>query len=232
MTDRRCEICGCTDDKACRLESGRPCDWIDAHGAAVCSNPKCVRLYHLAAAANTIEQGQAIQPVSKPETIAFFVDGKPKPGGSKTAMPVMSKGRPVMARGRPLINMVDAASTGSTESKAAYKAWRLAVSTTARLIMGSGSPPIIEPVEVSVWFFVKRPKGDYGTGRNANTLKASAPAVPITKPDATKLWRLAEDCLTGIVWTDDNQVVDQNVHKRYAIAGRTGMAIVIQPLVF
>ena len=58
-------------------------------------------------------------------------------------------------------------------------------------------------------------KGHYGTGRNADQVKASAPPHPTTKPDATKLVRAVEDALTGVIWRDDSQVVRQWASKVY-----------------
>jgi Holliday junction resolvase RusA-like endonuclease len=71
------------------------------------------------------------------------------------------------------------------------------------------------PVGMSLLFSRARPKGHYGTGRNAGVLKPSAPPYPTTKPDSLKLTRGVEDALTGVVWRDDAQVVEQTVMKRW-----------------
>jgi Holliday junction resolvase RusA-like endonuclease len=144
-------------------------------------------------------------------------------------MPVMVKGRPLIRNGRPVVNMVDSASQG--KRGVAYKAWRKAIETTARLVFRDPQP-LIYPIELTAIFFVARPQGHYGTGRNAGQLKDNAPAVPTTKPDATKMLRLVEDCLSGIIWVDDNNVVDQVCRKRYALNGRTGVAIRIDPVIY
>lgn len=37
-----CRHCGCTEERACRLYPGEPCNWID-NTRTVCSNPSCVK---------------------------------------------------------------------------------------------------------------------------------------------------------------------------------------------
>lgn len=41
------------------------------------------------------------------------------------------------------------------------------------------------------------------------------PALPLKRPDATNLQKLAEDTLTGLFWADDNVVVNILTSKRY-----------------
>lgn len=53
----------------------------------------------------------------------------------------------------------------------------------------------------------------------------AANAYPITKPDSTKLVRAVEDALTGVLWGDDAQVVDQHVFKRYGVPERAEIEV-------
>jgi len=69
------------------------------------------------------------------------------------------------------------------------------------------------PIGVFIGFCMKRPKSHFGTGKNADILKDSAPEKPKSKPDLSKCVRAIEDALTGIVWKDDSQVV-------YILAGK------------
>ena len=71
------------------------------------------------------------------------------------------------------------------------------------------------PVVVTIGFYFARPRGHYGTGRNASTVRAAAPARMTTMPDVDKLARCALDALTGIVFRDDAQIVDLHAVKRY-----------------
>lgn len=44
---------------------------------------------------------------------------------------------------------------------------------------------------------------------------------PAKRPDRGNLLKFYEDCLTGIVWVDDSQVVDGAVRKIFAEVPRT-----------
>jgi Holliday junction resolvase RusA-like endonuclease len=80
------------------------------------------------------------------------------------------------------------------------------------------------PLDLFVVFRFVRPKSHYGTGRNAERLKTSAPQHHVVKPDTTKLVRALEDALTGVVWRDDAQVVIQHAVKSYALRGESACA--------
>ena len=142
------------------------------------------------------------------EKIEFFVPGIPRPGGSKSAFPIINKttGKPVMKDGRIM--------TRVKESGKHTPAWRADVKHFAFQVYDG--EPLQGPLALSVVFHLPRPQGHYGTGRNAGKLKSSAPPYPTTMPDATKLLRAVEDALTGGLWRDDSQIVAQVVSKRYA----------------
>lgn len=79
-----------------------------------------------------------------------------------------------------------------------------------------GDAPLMDgPLRLALTFFRPRPKGHYGTGRNAGVLKDSAPDFPTTKPDGLKLARSVEDALTGVVYLDDALIVEGVQRKRY-----------------
>jgi Holliday junction resolvase RusA-like endonuclease len=104
-----------------------------------------------------------------------------------------------------------------TEDNPKSKPWRSVVALcAAEVIRGE---MFTGAVAVDVTFFMQRPKGHYGTGRNAGVMKPSAPPYPIVKPDLTKCWRPAEDALKGIAWADDSQVVIQRIRKVYGVPG-------------
>ena len=144
--------------------------------------------------------------------IEFFVPGIPRPGGSKTAMPIYGRsGHAVTTltsagKHRPVLRYVDDAKGN--------KEWRAAVAGHARQKYGA-QQPMVGPLSIRVVFWMPRPKGHFGTGRNAGTVKAGAPTFPAFKPDCTKLMRSTEDALKGILWEDDSQIVHQEIDKMY-----------------
>lgn len=65
-----------------------------------------------------------------------------------------------------------------------------------------------EALELSCVFFVQRPKGHYGTGRNFNVIKPQFVHVrPTGRPDFSNLVKMVEDALTSHAWKDDDQIV-------------------------
>lgn len=75
--------------------------------------------------------------------------------------------------------------------------------------------PLTGPIEMRMVFYLPRPRNHFGTGKNADVLKASAPSVPTVKPDVDKLVRAVLDCGTGLWFKDDAQVVASTEYKRY-----------------
>ena len=75
-----------------------------------------------------------------------------------------------------------------------------------------------QPVGVEVTFTLPRPKGHYGTGRNAHTLKGSALTLPVghSTGDVDKLLRLLLDALQDAgVLPDDCAVIETVARKTY-----------------
>ena len=132
---------------------------------------------------------------AQPELFAveFTVYGQPVPQGSKKAI------------GRNVIEIADAR----------LRSWRHDVASAAYAEMGD-TKPFLRPVAIQLHFHFDRPRGHYGTGRNAERLKPSAPAVPGVKPDLDKLIRSVLDAITGIVIRDDCLVVSLVSGKFYA----------------
>lgn len=110
-------------------------------------------------------------------------------------------------------------------SSAKANPWKVDVRTAALAAVPSHRPrPWFPsgPVVVDVYIRIDRPKSHYGSGRNENRLKASAPTLVSTKPDADNYAKAILDALGDwkgrgpIVWKDDGQVCDLFVRKRYA----------------
>jgi Holliday junction resolvase RusA-like endonuclease len=137
----------------------------------------------------------------------FTVPGHPQPAGSKRGFPVKRKDG---ARGVAVV-----------DDNPRTKAWQATVALTAadalQLHTGADDDPelLVGPLGMALTFTFKRPQGHFGSGRNFHNVRASAPAWPAVRPDTTKLVRAVEDALTGVVWRDDAQVVEQYAAKRY-----------------
>lgn len=141
----------------------------------------------------------------------FTVFGEAEPAGSKTAIPLVRRagqGRFVAicrANGIPIVNVVDA-------NKNADK-WKKHVAHEVNKLFWD--TPLAGPVGIRCKFYQDRPKYHYGTGKSAGIVKSSAPNWPTSKPDALKLMRGVEDALTGIVYVDDAQIVEETISKHY-----------------
>lgn len=150
-------------------------------------------------------------------SVSFRVTGDPQPGGSKRAFVFTPKGG-----GKPRASV--------TDDNPDAKPWKAAVAAEAAAAM-RGRKIFNQPVKVSMVFRLRRPKGHYGTGRNAATIKASAPAYPDKKPDVLKLARSTEDAMSGIVYVDDTTTIDLHVTKLYATSTNpVGVFIVVAPM--
>jgi len=107
--------------------------------------------------------------------------------------------------------------------------WKHEVALAARAAMmrENGDEPVLleGALGLALEFYRPRPAGHFGSGRNAGALKPSAPAFPTTRPDASKLTRGVEDAMTGTVWRDDAQVVEQLVTKRYGEPERVRVTV-------
>ena len=135
---------------------------------------------------------------STPTTLSFSVAGTPAPQGSKRHV-----------GGGRLI-----------ESSKKVGPWRAAVAlATRRALTATGHPPFTGPCIVSASFIFERPQSHYGTGRNAHTIRPSAPEEPTSRNvygDLDKLARALLDALTeGGAIEDDSLVVGLSASKAF-----------------
>lgn len=146
--------------------------------------------------------------------IHIEVNGHPTPQGSKRAFVMHGKARMTESSGDRL------------------RTWRQDVKAAA--IEARPPVPIATSVGVSLEFRFPRPKGHYGSGRNAGRLKPSAPNFPTNKGtgDIEKLIRSTHDALTAAgIWTDDSLVACVNAVKAYADApSEVGASIWIEEI--
>lgn len=147
--------------------------------------------------------------VTSPRRLQFEVPGIPQPQGSTKSF---------QARGRVV----------TTSDNPKLRPWRDAVCWHARAALGRQAP-FACPLVVSAVFYLPRPAGHFGSGRNAGQLRPAAPAYPAVKPDLDKLVRGVLDALSEAgVWRDDAQVVALGeVAKVYG--DKPGASIAVEP---
>lgn len=134
------------------------------------------------------------------QNISFFVAGVPKPSGSKRGFPIKRKS------GKMGVAITDA------NPKA--KEWKSIVALTARSKATSIAFKMIEEgsLALDMVFVMPRPKSHY---RSNGQIKDNASDRPNKRPDLLKLARSVEDALTGILYKDDAQIVQENLEKVY-----------------
>lgn len=92
--------------------------------------------------------------------------------------------------------------------------WKVCVILAAK--GNAGLFPAGTPVRCDLTFYLPRPMGHFGSGKNAGVLKVSAPTRPTGKPDKENLEKAVLDAITAAcVWSDDSQVTDGRIRKRY-----------------
>lgn len=137
-------------------------------------------------------------PIPSP-VLELEVLGLAQPAGSKRAFRHPKTGRPIV-----------------TDANRNSKPWQAEVKAAAVEVMDRvGLELICGPLAVEFTFIKPRPKGHFRTGAKAHLLRPSAPVWPSTRPDVLKLARGVEDALTGVVWRDDAQIVEEYLFKRY-----------------
>lgn len=138
--------------------------------------------------------------------ISFTIYGHPQPQGSIRAFTPKGWKRPVL-----------------TSDNAKLKPWRQQISGTAYAIMKNHCFPCLDKntaVCLRMVFYFAQPAS------------AKRRFFPTVKPDADKLVRSILDSLTGIVFTDDSQVTDLVVAKRYGLPERAEIAVTVQENLF
>jgi len=76
-------------------------------------------------------------------------------------------------------------------------------------------PKLDGPVELNLMFHVARSVSHYGTGKNQDAVKQSAPAYP-GRSDIDNYCKFVMDCLNKRAFEDDRQVVRLIAEKRFS----------------
>lgn len=137
---------------------------------------------------------------------AFIVWGHAEPKGSMTC---------VGARGKIKHQLIEA-------NKITSHKWRHKVAGVAAGIIEEKAAKY-QAIALEITYSKARPNDHYGTGANANQLKATAPQYPTKRSggDIDKLERNVLDALQEAgVLVDDAQVVDVHHHARFVVPTR------------
>lgn len=155
------------------------------------------------------------------------VYGKARTAGSKKASVIRSTKAPNPRTGVPdgkMHPIVVPARDGGTTAKAiirdssdaAGEEWRADIRNAVTQVYDHAAEGTLDvPLVLECCFFRERGTTMYGSGAKANTVKESAPAYPVARPDGTKLVRAFEDALTKFVWSDDSLIVSMRWDKRF-----------------
>ena len=144
-------------------------------------------------------------------TLNFTVLGKPRPAGSKRAIPIK--------RGGVFTGKV-AVKDDSTHGKP----WRDSVAYAAQEAMSEGDHELLTgPLGLGLTFYVARPASHYTKAQHK--ISRGAPRRPVTRPDLTKYIRAVEDACTSIIWRDDAQIVTQVARKFYGSPERCEVVV-------
>ncbi|MHC9533164.1 RusA family crossover junction endodeoxyribonuclease [Dellaglioa sp. L3N] len=124
-------------------------------------------------------------------------------------------GNPV-AQGRPIFNSY----TKRAHDPIKSKNYKLFVGHEVRKQYHG---PLVDcPIRVEI--DVYRPNNK-GTSKKQIDLRERKLVLPIVKPDATNYAKGIEDALTGIVWKDDNLIVESETKKYYSVTPRIEVRI-------
>jgi len=143
--------------------------------------------------------GSGIRDTEQARSVSLVIPGKP-----------IAKARPRFCRRGKSVKTYDVQET---------EASRFMLLAKEQL---NGHQPIEDgPISLTLCFEMPRPKGHYGSGRNAHKLKPSAPAHHTSTPDVDNLVKFVKDCLNELAWRDDCQVVSIQALKRYSAEPKT-----------
>jgi crossover junction endodeoxyribonuclease RusA len=102
-------------------------------------------------------------------------------------------------------------------NSAKHKRWRNAVAFAALDLITDGWELLDEPLELSVIFYLPRPK----------SVSREFPAV---MPDVDKLLRAVFDSLSGVIYLDDSRIIRATAQKLYADDRGPGAVIRVNTL--
>jgi Holliday junction resolvase RusA-like endonuclease len=149
-------------------------------------------------------------------TITFTVFGSAQTAGSKQSFVPLDKRTKEPFR-RPNGGIV----VSTVDDNPKSKGWKRTVAAAARkayrgeLLKGD--------LAVTIYFFRPRPKSHFA--KNGLSKIGRETPYPSMRPDVLKLARAVEDAITGAVWADDSQIIDEHLFKRWGDPARVEITI-------
>ncbi len=83
--------------------------------------------------------------------------------------------------------------------------------------------PYQGPVQLDITFYMPIPKG---TPKLKTKQMINQTMYPIKRPDIDNLSYLVVNAMKGIIYEDDSQIVDLNLHKRYGETPKTVVKVI------
>ena len=141
----------------------------------------------------------------------------PKVLNSRPARPCLVVTVPGTPRPQGSLRIIQSRSTGKAFAKNSDTTIEHRNLVTTIMVEKWGSRDMLRgPVAARMVFRFARPKSHFGTGKNAEKLKDSAPSRHIRTPDTDKLVRLVDDALVAAgVINDDSQVCLLRAEKEW-----------------
>jgi Holliday junction resolvase RusA-like endonuclease len=73
-----------------------------------------------------------------------------------------------------------------------------------------------KPIQCTLYFFCKRPKHHYKTGKNAHILKDTSPKYNVNNKDLDNMVKFVLDALNDKLYTDDSLIIEIQCRKLYS----------------
>lgn len=119
----------------------------------------------------------------------------------------IAKGRPKFARMGKFVKIYTPKETVSYENL---------VKLSFMNECGTDFKPFDCPLVVRIHAYFRRPRSHYGSGKNSEMLKKSAPEFMTKKPDVDNTAKSVIDALNDVAFTDDKLIVALTVAKSYS----------------
>ena len=76
--------------------------------------------------------------------------------------------------------------------------------------------PIEKPMKAKLFFYEKRPKSHYRTGKFSHLMKANSPKHNMSRRDLDNFIKFVLDALNKVLYLDDSQIIEIEAGKYYS----------------